>query len=60
MDRDRFRIDDPDDEVLPASPGRRRGAAILGCATLLVLLAILVWFVATHTQTFENPGLFGT
>ena len=54
-----MRIDDPDDEVLPASPERRRAAAIVGCLTLLLMLGGLVWFVATHTDTFESQGLFG-
>lgn len=60
MDPDQIRLDDPDDEVLPASPARRRRAAFVGCFTLLFLLGALTWFVATHTQTFENPGLFGS
>ncbi len=60
MAPDRISIDDPDDEVLPASPGRRRQRTLLGCLTFLVLLAALAWFVATHTQTLENPSLFGS
>lgn len=59
MARNRITIDDPDDEILPASPGRRRRRAILGCLTLIVLLGVLVWFAVTHTETFQNPGLFG-
>ena len=50
----------PDDEILPADPVRRRIGTVLGCFTLLLLLAVLVWFIATHTQTFENPGMFGS
>jgi hypothetical protein len=49
-----------DDQVLPVSPDRRRAAAAIGCVTLILLLTLLVWFIATHTQTFENPGLFGS
>ena len=52
-------MDDPDDEVLPASRRRRRSAALLGCATVLVLLALLGWFVATHTETTDRRSLFG-
>jgi hypothetical protein len=48
-----------DDQVLPASPGSRRVAAAAGCLTLVVLLALLVWFIATHTQTFDNPPIYG-
>ncbi|MBW3630423.1 MAG: hypothetical protein KY464_14150 [Gemmatimonadetes bacterium] len=46
------------DKVLPADPARRRARAALGCATLLVLLTLLIWFIATHTQTFDNPALW--
>ena len=59
MPRNRITIDDPDDEILPASPGRRRIGAIVGCLTLIILLGVLTWFVATNTETFENRGLFG-
>ena len=36
--------------------------ALMGAAVgfmSLCLLGLLVWFIATHTQTFENPGMFG-
>ena len=49
-----------DDRSLPADPARRRAGAVLGCLTLVVLLALLVWFIATHTQTFQNPSTYGT
>jgi hypothetical protein len=47
------------DPVLPVNPGRRRAAAAVGCLTLVLLLALLVWFIATHTQTFDNPPIYG-
>ena len=47
------------DQILPINPERRRAGALMGCLTLLFLLALLVWFIATHTQTFDNPPLFG-
>lgn len=53
-------IDDPDDEVLPASPRRRRAAAMIGCLFALFLMLVLVWFAATHTQTLDSPGWFGS
>lgn len=59
MDRD-VPIDDPDDEVLPASPRRRRTAMTIGCLLVVVLVAALLWFGATHTATFEDRGMFGT
>ena len=49
-----------DDRSLSADPTRRRAGAVLGCLTLLVLLTLLVWFIATHTQTFQNPSTYGT
>lgn len=58
MDR-KTRIDDPDDGVLPATPGRRRAAMATGCLFALVLLAVLIWFAATHTGTGDSPGWFG-
>ena len=57
---DRTPIDDPDDEVLPASPQRRRTAMTIGCLFVLAVLAFLIWFGATHSATFERPGWFGT
>ena len=59
MEPERIKLDDPDDEVLPASRSRRRRAATLGCLTLVIMLAVLIWFVASNTRTLENPGLFG-
>ena len=50
----------PDDRSLPEDPTRRRAGAVLGCFTLLLLLTLLVWFIATHTQTFQNPSTYGT
>ena len=57
---DRTRIDDPDDEVLPASPTRRRAAMSIGCLLAIALLVFLVWFAATHTGTSDRPGMFGS
>ena len=57
MTRKRW-LADTTDKVLPADPSRRRAGAALGCATFLVLLTLLIWFIATHTQTFDNPPLF--
>ena len=55
-----MKIHHPDDRSLPTDPGRRRAGALLGCFTLLLLLSLLTWFIATHTQTFRNPSTFGT
>ena len=55
-----MKVHHPDDRSLSPDPARRRAGAVLGCVTLVVLLALLVWFIATHTQTFENPVKFGT
>jgi hypothetical protein len=52
-------LHNPTDTILPITPQRRRAGALAGCLTLLFLLALLVWFIATHTQTFDNPPLFG-
>ena len=54
------RIDDPDDEVLPASPKRRQAAMTIGCLFALALLAFLIWFGVTHTGTADSPGWFGS
>ena len=59
MDPD-TRIDDPDDEVIPASPRRRRIATAIGCLFVLVLLAVLIWFGASNLATFERTGAFGS
>ena len=48
-----------DDRSLSPNPARRRAGAVLGCLTLVLLLSLLTWFIATHTQTFENPATFG-
>ncbi len=55
---DRTPIDDPDDEVLPASPGRRRAAMAIGCLFVVIVLVFLIWFGVTHSETFERPGWF--
>lgn len=56
---DRTPIDDPDDEVLPASPERRRVAMTIGCLVVVAVVAFLIWFAATHSGTFDRPGWFG-
>ncbi|HEX6924901.1 MAG TPA: hypothetical protein VF167_05705 [Longimicrobiaceae bacterium] len=53
-------IDDPDDEVLPASPARRRAKLAIGCLIVLGVLVFLIWFAVTHTGTADRPGRFGT
>jgi hypothetical protein len=58
--RKRIVLDDPDDEVLPASPRARRAATTFGCVTIVILLALLAWFVATHTATVPSTGIFGS
>ena len=60
MEPEQIKLDDPDTEVLPAGRGRRRNAATLGCFTLILLLAVLIWFVASNTRVFENHGFFGS
>ena len=55
-----MKVHHPDDRSLPTDPGRRRAGAVLGCLTLVVLLALLTWFIATHTQTFQNPSTYET
>ena len=57
---DRTPIDDPDDAVRPASPARRRVARTIGCLFVGILLACLIWFGVTHSETFERPGWFGS
>lgn len=52
-------IDDPDDEVLPASPRRRRAALTIGCLFVIGVLVFLIWFGVTHTSTSEGWGWFG-
>lgn len=49
-----------DDEILPPDARGRRAGAVVGCLTFILLLGLLIWFIATHTQTFENPGMFGS
>lgn len=53
-------IDDPDDEVLPASPAHRRVAMTIGCLFVIVVVAFLIWFGVTHSETFERRGWFGS
>ena len=60
MEPERIKLDHPDDEVLPASRTGRKAATTLGCLTIVLILAALIWFVASNTETFENPGLFGS
>lgn len=60
MAREPFPIDDPDDEIPPASPARRRGAMITGCLFIVVVVVFLVWFTAENSDPPEDqPSLFG-
>jgi hypothetical protein len=52
-------IDDPDDEVPPANPRRRRAVTMFGCLFALALLGILIWFGVLHLGTADEPGWFG-
>ncbi len=52
-------LDDPG-EGLPASLARRRLALGVGLAILVLILAALVWFSVTNTETAEERDrLFG-
>lgn len=52
-------IDDPDDEILPASPGRRRAATVMGCLVVLLLVGLLVYWIAFRTPAPQQRGWFG-
>ena len=60
MAKDEFPIDDPDDEMIPANPARRRVAMITGVVFVLLIIVFIVWFTAENPEpTQERPGLFG-
>lgn len=60
MAKDEFPIDDPDDEIPPANPARRRVAMLTGCLFVVVVLVFLVWFIAENSDPpDEQPGMFG-
>jgi hypothetical protein len=55
---DRIPGENPDNDVLPISPGRRRLAMLIGIVFLLVILGFLLWFVTTHTEQ-SGGGMLG-
>lgn len=60
MPQDPYPIDDSDDEILPASPARRRAAKVTGCLFVLVVLGFILWFSLENDDPPEDrPGLFG-
>jgi hypothetical protein len=50
---------DPDDEVIPASPGGRRRAILIALVFLGAMIVFWVLFIATHTETSEGDGFLG-
>jgi hypothetical protein len=48
----------PEDEVIPATPGARRRAMLIGLAFLAAILLFLVLFVATNTGR-RGGGVLG-
>jgi hypothetical protein len=52
-------IDDPDDEILPASPGRRRAATLVGCFVVLLLVGLLIYWIAFRTPAPQDRSWFG-
>ena len=51
--------ENPGDDVLPISPGRRRLGMYIGMLFILVILIFLVWFAATHTEQAEPGSIMG-
>lgn len=59
MDRDPADIPPIEEhDPIPGSP-RSRVSLIIGLVLLVGLLAFFAWFMATHTETQESPGMFG-
>ena len=50
--------ENPDDDVLPISPTRRRIAMWTGIVFLFAILAFLFWFVTTHREQ-SGGGMLG-
>lgn len=60
MAKDAFPIDDPDDEIHPANPARRRFVTIVGLLLMLAVIAFIVWFTAENADPpDQQPSLFG-
>ncbi|HUE95556.1 MAG TPA: hypothetical protein VMN39_02805 [Longimicrobiaceae bacterium] len=60
MAKDPFPIDDPDDEIPPANPARRRVATITACLFVLVVLGFIIWFTVENSDPpAERRSLFG-
>jgi hypothetical protein len=51
--------ENPDDDVLPASPRRRHVATAIALFFVAGILLFLVWFIATHTEQREEGAGFG-
>jgi hypothetical protein len=51
--------ENPDDDVLPVSPSRRRTATLVGIAFMIAIFTFLIWFILTHTEQAEG-GMVGS
>ena len=52
--------ENPDSDVLPISPSRRRLAMLIALAFVALILTFLVWFIATHTEQIERGSTTDT
>lgn len=43
-------------EGMPLVPARRRVSIVIGLVMLVGILAGLIWFSVTHTETEDDPG----
>ena len=60
MAKDPFPIDEADDEMIPASPRRRRVARATGCLFVVVVLGFILWFTLENTSPPDDrSGIFG-
>lgn len=59
MPKDPFPIDNPEDDMLPANPARRRFAKATGCLFVIVVLGFVLWFTLENDdQPEDRPRLF--
>ena len=60
MAKDRFPIDDPNDEIPAANRSRRLVVTLVGLGLMLAIIAFIVWFAAENgNPPDEQPSIFG-
>lgn len=60
MAKDRFPIDDPNDEIPAANRSRRLVVTLVGLGLMVAIIGFIVWFTAENANPpDQQPSIFG-